>query len=474
MSDFEEKPHIEGARFGDPLAEERMLQGLLDGDLPADVLGAALSRLERDPGFRERLLDLVIVRAMAPTIAAQLTAPPRNAACAAARAGFAAYRSGAAEGASVASLSRHLDQCGSCRLAYAAAELEAEVAEYSPAKVPGVPPVASPRPRARGRFLAGVASVAVAVAAWLALVPSGDVPSAAPAVAPAPSATAGIAWDAPQSRLFASSTAIHRIFARWDARSSGEIEALLEQIANEPDPGKRGYLYYLISKHPGGVSEDLAWPLLAVESDSPDARRGVYSILPMEVTDAAALRAAISSEWESGEKQNFSNLLSRLPSVGASIPEQYFADLFDQIYASESQSSTELLCGAAVTLYYCYRNQGAICERLAAVSDQHPDAIVRSTANFMLAGHAYGLGNVSELNLRLLRLLPGLNSEVLTFDTHARVSLECYADPNFLMSLLSPQRGMAAPERSYLEDLLQQKTLGKTAPFLTPRPPARE
>lgn len=404
----------------DPAEDDRLMRGLLEGELPAQDLSTAFQRMRQDAVFREQLLDLAAVRALLPSLRDAVALPP-SPECAAIRKLFEDYRIGRAGAAEVGRLSGHLAGCPKCALVY-----EVSNPQHLAAERRRSPP---PKPRdgkLSWRLTAGlVLSIGAIVSIYPIFFPAAEAPSA-------PSSPISPSVD-----VDARPKALAKLMAAWDI-AEGEQE--------------RWKILGGLRKFADLVPESRLWAM-AREEKSSKCRQGLYALkLGTTRTDVAEYRNAIQRELEECKhgllepnRGPLSSLFAGVGDLETSIGEDFMLGVLARLSSPDDGFPDFVLGEALEASYYGFQHSDKMLAQLGRIGETHRSPLIRTQADFVIADMLAKRGEHASLARCIDQFLPRLASTDAVIRNYARIAIERHGDP-FRMLCAAGRAWEASPK----------------------------
>jgi HEAT repeat protein len=242
-----------GVDDADPDPDTNLILDYLSNKLGAQDAGAVEERARRDKDFRYKLADIVLLKGLV-MLALEKNPEPMAAECQRTQRLFLDYLKGRTNVAKTAQLSRHLEQCFECEVAYE------RFREGGPSTKPAP---SRKRPAWTRRPLAIAVLVAIGLAAG-ALGVFGFLTSAAAPTDGARAHQGTLALSAAESDLAAAIDEV--IAANPEPGSDGKLRALVDSVRDpSTTPIERRKLYSDIGRQFGPKAGILLWKLAARE-----------------------------------------------------------------------------------------------------------------------------------------------------------------------------------------------------------------
>ena len=391
--------------MNDPIEDDRLMRGLLEGELPVQDLPTALQRVREDSVFREQLLDLAAVRALLPALRGAVAAPPPPE-CAAIRKLFEDYRSGRAGVSDVGRLSGHLAKCPTCALAYEVSTPQHLAAEQRR------PP--SQKPRSTKRAWRRGAAVVLSLGALASISP----------ISPISPHTA----EAPTTKPFVA-----------DPRQVA-LEDSLAALENTKDEQDRRRIIFRMRRFADLIPEARLWAM-AKKEKSAKCRSGLYGLrdgTPM--LDNAQYRHALERElkeckYRRSEEDcgSLKALIIRISELETSIGEDYMLDVMARLASPDNGYPEAILESSILVSYYAFQYSDKVLAHISGIATTHPSSKTRTVADFVSAGLFAKRGDYAALAEKIELFLPRLVSADADIRHSAQVAIERHGDPRRLL-----------------------------------------
>jgi hypothetical protein len=355
----------------DPDPDTNLILDYLANKLDSVEVGRLEERARRDKAFRYKLADLVLLKGLV-MLALEKHPPAGDRGCRRTQRLFTAYRKGRTSARKTAELSRHLDECLECELAFERFQEAPDAREDArPGFAGWVRQIVHP-----SRSLAIAALVAVVLAAGaVGMVGFLSSASASPAPGVPGSAAGGTMAEA---GLIASPDEVRAELADLCARDprlpAQPLADLVDGLLANPSPAERGDAYAALDKDYGAGIHPLLWKLAGLEPN-PSARWAAYRAVHLEAgNDPDRLYAATRREIDA-RSSHAHYLLPYLAGVKRDDVQGYLRGLF----ASPIERDREWWSRAFYAVYAPMKGDPVIDQRMVScLSDSNE--VVRSHA----------------------------------------------------------------------------------------------
>jgi HEAT repeats/Putative zinc-finger len=363
MSETPEDPGFDAAGRENAEADPdtNLILDYLANKLGPDEVGRLEDRARRDKDFRYKLADLVLLKGLV-MLALEKNPQSTNRDCRRTQRMFLDYLKGTTTPANTAELSRHLEECFECELAFERFQAHPEAALKPPLASSGWRRLIHP-----SRSVAITAVVAVVLAAG-AIGVVGFLSSAS--ASPPPPPRSGLPGAVAEAGLIRDPAEVREALAQVTAadassEASVRLAELVDLILNEPDPWVRRKAYERLGKEPGTATRLLF--VLAKNEPFEKARAAAYRALgPALTSDPAELLAATRREIDARSEQVFILIsgLSRCPQPEVSA---YLRRSF-----AEEKDESAWWTQVRYSIYCAGRNDPVIAESMkSALSDRN-------------------------------------------------------------------------------------------------------
>lgn len=446
----------------------KLMSGLLDGGLTPSELARALRLAAENEAAGKRLVDLLALRSALPAIIAE-AADTDKPECVRVRGLFDAYRDGNADPADVGLLSRHLDDCLPCALAYDVVQAEADGtleplsdededdfddfddAEPDDDVAPAEPHASRRRPVWKPLTAALFVAAIVAVVAFALMRRE----PAAPPITPAPPTEAPAATVAamPTDSAPTDSRASRRValVEPFDARphlpAAADAEALKRAVAElravatsaqaaELDGAAtpERLLAVVASRFDRGfpAAEKVKWALAAANGD-PRFRRRVYESASAVVdADSAIADRAAERELFAGETAAAAAAGAKAPARGAASPSAGLCAAFAATLRRADACPPEDVRRLLLTVGRRCRGDAQVGSALADVVEHAADGAVGATAAYVAAEARFDDGDSPGVVTSLERSLRFLDPSRRDAADIARTAIRTFGDPEWI------------------------------------------
>lgn len=470
----------------------KLMSGLLDGGLTPSQLARALRLASEDEAAGKRLVDLLALRSALPAIIAE-AAETEKPECLRVRGLFASYRDGDADPADVGLLSRHLDDCLPCALAYDVVQAEADGTldpltdedddaddddfdDFDDGELDDVVASAE-RPEARRRPVRKLSAAALCVAALVAvaafvLMRRDPAPPAAPAptaTAPATTATATVSPPPAETRP-TDSRAARRVALDepFDARphlpGAAEAEALEKAVAElraVATPAQaveilgaatpERLLAVLVARFDRGLpaAERVKWTLAAANADPRLRTRAYESASVAADADAAIAERAAVRELLAGETAASvaaANALAR----GAAPPSAELCAAFAATLRRADACRPKDLQRLLLTLGRYCRSDPQVGSAIARTAENAAVDAVGATAAYVAAEAQFDREDLASVAAALERSLQFLGSRNREATDIATAAVRTFGDPEWIQRR-ALEESLRVPESELLE-----------------------